>query len=220
MRKALEWLGHFGAVQTILQTEFARNLVWPAVYAVLTGTAGILGGLPLMWVLMAASVAFAATVHSLLKADEYRERRDPLNKLRLAGWNIEHDLLPTDRGNPGARRLNTVKFSVEIHNEASFPISFIVENADSEIEGRHPPRKKFPEPPILVLPGSGVTYVDDPAIDMGGMECDGELKNGRIDFRFRYGLPGKERYDFHVQGRVECTFARNGRLTKQWLNYQ
>jgi len=78
IRTALEWLSHFETAQAIIHTEFFRTAFLPTAIAVLTGTSGVLGGVPAMWVIMATALAFGGAIQALLRGDELRERKKPI----------------------------------------------------------------------------------------------------------------------------------------------
>ena len=64
--------------RAIIHTEFFRTAFLPTAIAVLTGTSGVLGGVPAMWVIMATALAFGGAIQALLRGDELRERKKPI----------------------------------------------------------------------------------------------------------------------------------------------
>jgi hypothetical protein len=98
------------ALHTIAQTEFVRTQLWPMLLTVLTGGAGVLGHISGMYILVACGVMFAAITTGLLRANEYRERRTPLNKILFLGIQVPVTvtpaplLLPYVAGNRRQRR--------------------------------------------------------------------------------------------------------------------
>jgi hypothetical protein len=84
-KKVVEWIEHGAAVHALAQTEFVRTILLPLVVAGVTGGAGYLGGQPIMWIMMAGTLVFMGTMQGLLRWDEYRERKTPLNKLTVLG---------------------------------------------------------------------------------------------------------------------------------------
>lgn len=206
LRQILEWIAHIETVHTILQAEFFRTLFWPTVMTLMTGTAGILGGIPLMWVLMATALAFMGTSGGLLLASLYVERKNPQNKLTYLGTHLRKDLNPapmplvgnrqqrraqraqgqdkqtleSDQIMVGVRRtLDKAQVSIQLQNNATFPISMILESAETEIEGFTPPRGKFPKDRSVIFPGNPVHVSDDP-IDMEQLPC--QRMAGKIDW--------------------------------------
>src|SRR5258708_25505984 len=77
----LEWFGRAHAIHAILQTEFVRTWLLPLLSSVLTGTSGAIGGIPLMWVMMASAIVFAAVTLGSMGALGLRVQTSPQNKL-------------------------------------------------------------------------------------------------------------------------------------------
>jgi hypothetical protein len=226
--RPLEWIAHAETVHALAQTEFVRTLLAPSVFAMLTGTAGIFGGIPLMWVMVGSSLGFMAVIQGLLRASELKERKTPLNKLRYNGTIFHFDLFPIS-DNRRSRRLNSSvsrkatlpstvepivreleigQLGVELFNTADFPISLIVHSAETEIENCTPPRTQYPKPAITVLPGIPVRVVDE-RITLNRLKC-GRLE-GKMHLKIMYGLPGKEIYDLDINAkRVDVLLQENG----------
>ncbi len=228
LRRGIEAVSHVETIHTILQTEFVRTLLAPSISAMLTGTAGILGGVPVMYVMVAAALAFAAVAQGALRASEYRERKSPLNKLRYNGTIFNFDLVSVTTNRkarrthvavntrtklpstvePLVRELENGQLGVELVNFANFPISLIVHSADTEIEEFTPPRTQYPRPAITVLPGIPIR-VCDTSIPLKGTKCD--KLEGKINLKIKYGLPGKEVYDLDIETkRVDVLMHANG----------
>jgi hypothetical protein len=102
--RALEVLGHFETIHTIAQAEFVRTLLLPTVTTVATGAAGVLGGIPLMWVFMATAVAFAGSAVGVLAASSYLERKNPAHKLQVIKSLFNFDLIPINGPNRKHRK--------------------------------------------------------------------------------------------------------------------
>ncbi len=238
----VEWLGRFETLHILLSGEFVRTLLWPTVSAVLTGATGILGGVPLMWVFMASALTFMAVTQSLLRADEWRERKDPLNKISVVGTYFAGELAPAPlpisppAGNRHQRRaqiaqpqgpvrilppnalvagvprtLDGGQISVEIKNSASFPISVILQNAATEVDGKTPPRSVFPKPAGTIPPG-GRARVPDERINMNGTPC-GRL-SGKLDMLIKYGLPGEENLELRLIAELDIVMEDFGLVTQ------
>jgi hypothetical protein len=62
--RALEYFGLAHLVHTLAQTEFVRTLLWPAVLTLATGGAGVLGGIPSIYILVACAISFGAIERS------------------------------------------------------------------------------------------------------------------------------------------------------------
>ena len=214
--RLLEWTGHAEAIHAIAQAEFVRTLLLPLVTAMATGTAGILGHIPLMWVFMATAVAFAGAAVGILSASTYLERKNPAHKLTviknlfnfelvpITGPSRKHRRAATAQGGapavPAFRHFVKGQLGFEVWNRSSFPMSIIVIAAETEIEGLKPPRAKYPKPPVIIQP-STTMWVHDDAIDLDNMLCDN--LDGAMDITVKYGLPGKEHFEIHQKGTVE-----------------
>ncbi len=225
--RVLEWLGHFETIQAIIQAEFIRTLLVPTVTALATGGAGILGGLPLMWIFMATAVAGASAAIGILNASTYLERKNPAYKLQVVETVFSFDLFPISAPNrkqrkaataqggspaiPAFRHLVRGQLGFRVGNRASFPISIIAFAAETEIEGLKPPRAKFPKKPMIIQPGAILWIHDDP-IAFDNMIC-GNL-DGIMDMTIKYGLPGKEHFEIVHKGTVEIFMEPYG-LMKQ-----
>lgn len=196
----------------------------------ITAASGYWGQFPLMWILMATAVAFMAATQSLLRSSEYRERKNPLNKIIFVQTAFNLDLV-VDTGlnrkqrrsqQPGtitlpARHIEKAQLGVELRNDATFPISMFLESADSTLMDFTPPRSHFPKPPTILYPGLVVRVVDDP-IDMGGIAA--QNLSGTLKMKIRYGLPGKERFEMNFNATAEIHIQPFGIITginTQWL---
>jgi len=224
VQKVLEWIGHIETIHTIIQAEFFRTLFWPTVATVTTALSGWLGGVPLMWIVMATALTFMAVSAGMLTASMYLERKNPLNKLQITKTLFNYDLVPITppnrhqeratpkRGTPAVpafRHFVHGQLGIEILNRASFPISIIVEDAQTEIEGVEPPRVKYPRPPTIIHPHTTM-WVHDGRIDMKNSVCD-DL-DGKMDIKIKYGLPGEEQFDLTQKGTVEVFMEPFGYL--------
>jgi len=226
-RKALEWFGHFETINAILHIEFVRTLLLPTLVAAMTGTAGFIGNIPLMWVIMATALAFMGTAQGMLRASEYVERKNPLNKLVYVGTHFGFVLTPAPLPQPAPtgnrhqrratgtavvlaqilsaneinpsvpRAIREGQISVEVKNIASFPISCILHNAITEVAGHTPPRSVFPKPATTVQPGGSVR-IPDALMNLNDIPC-GDIV-GKMDMIIKYGLPGKEHFELRLTG--------------------
>jgi hypothetical protein len=188
----------------------------PTVTALATGGAGWVGGLPLMWIIMATAVAGAAAATGILNASTYLERKNPAHKLTVIKTLFNFSLVPISPPNrkqrrsataqggapavPAFRHFTKMQLGFEIWNRASFPMSAIVASAETKIEGLKPPRAKYPKDPVIIQPGTTV-WVHDDAIEVDELLCDN--LDGEMDIVVKYGLPGKENYEIRHHGTVE-----------------
>lgn len=168
-----------------------------------------LGDVPLMWILMATSLAFAGTVHGALRGAEYLERKNPLGKLRFIKSHVAVDLSPGPSPNrqqrragiqpQGVPRVDRAQLGVQVQNRADFPLSVILERAESEIEGVTPPRTQYPKPAVQVPPGATIN-VADTRMDIN---LQAERLMGKYKITLKYGLPGKEHFELTHATTVE-----------------
>lgn len=214
--RALEAIGHAETIHAIAQAEFIRTLLVPVVTALATGGAGILGGLPFMWIFMATAVAGAAAAMGIQAASMYLERKNPEHKLTPIKTLFNFTLVPISPPNrkqrryaasqggvpaiPAFRHFTKIQLGFEVWNRASYPMSLFVVSADTTIEGLKPPRAKYPKDPVIIQPGMTM-WVHDEAIPVDEMVCDN--LDGEMDILVKYGLPGKEKYEIRHHGTVE-----------------
>jgi hypothetical protein len=223
--RVLEWLGRLETIHVLITSDFVRTLLLPTAATAAGAVSGWLQGIPIMWVLVGSSLIFMAVTQSLLRASEYRERRNPQNKLQHSVI-FQFDLNPAEvpyignrkqrrtqqaigqaartlganEINPYVNRILTFgQLGVELTNTGSFPISCYLENAKSDIEGIEPPRSDFPKPAATIPAGSKVRVCDD-RIELDDMPC--HRLTGNIDLQIKYGLPGKERFEVRIKGPV------------------
>jgi len=243
----LEWVGHFEAIQFLIHTEFFRILLLPFIVTGATASFGWIEKMPLMWILMAGALAFMATMQGMLRSSEYRERKSPRNKLSYEGTffsaeldeiDVPHHLIGNRRQRRNQRqqgqeipRLSSNQvmagvnrhvlkgqLSVAIKNNATFPISWYLESADTEINGIRADRKDYPTPPIILQPGNSVRALDAP-VDLDDMEC--QHLTGKMNFKIRYGLPGKEHFELNFEANVLIPMERFGFVPivqTEWLS--
>jgi hypothetical protein len=231
IKPILEWVGHIEAIRAIIHTEFFRILLLPTVSTVAAAIAGVAQKMPIIWVIVGCSLVFMAVTQGLLRADEYRERKNPQNKLKfvkviihqdLEGGTGELALVPRNRQQRRAlqrtsaitpfspRNLAKAQVGVELRNDATFPISCILVDADTEVGGKNPPRSKFPRERSVAKSGTTFQVLDDP-IDMEGARC--ERMEGFLNMKIKYGLPGKEVFDLDFDGKLDILMERFGLIT-------
>lgn len=228
----LDWIGRWQTVQAIIQSEFIRTILWPVIYAILTAVAGYWGNFPLMWVLVAVAVVFASVAHGILRSSEYRERKNPLNKLRYISTAVNYDLTQLPSPNRQQRRsgkiaqivprtLDKIQIGVHLRNEATFPISLYLDKADTAIEtddgDLKPPRSQYPKAATTILPGSSVMLTDD-AILVNNQPC-GNF-SGKMDLIIKYGLPKREVYTLEFKAKIDAAMENFGFLTSTHTHWE
>lgn len=222
LRQWLEWAAHAETIYTIFQIEFVRTLLLPVIVGFATVISGYIAGVPVMWILMATALAFAGTIHGLLRGSEYIERKNPRGKLRFISSAVGLDLVPLAEPSRAQRRagghqalpqryIDRIQVGVEVTNEATFPISVILEYAESEVEDITPPRTQYPKPAIAVPPRVTMRLMDE-RMSMNNMPCHNLV--GRYEIRLKYGLPGKERFEFNQAASLEIHLHRFGIVTQ------
>jgi hypothetical protein len=229
---AFEWASRAEVLSTIIHSEFVRNWLVPVAGTMLTGGSGILGGQPLMWAFVASSIVFMTLMLGMAASLAVRERNSPQNKL-IAKAIINRDLTPRESpllGNRKQRRaqhglqtmlsstqvtlgvnrtLDKVQVGIEVTNNAHFPISVILESADTEIETEKPPRSHFPKPSAICPAGTSIRIMDD-AITMDEFPC--QRLTGKMDMLVKYGNPGNEIFEMHVKGSLDISLEPYGQV--------
>jgi hypothetical protein len=215
--EALTWGQRAGTAWSIFQSAFFKFYIWPVLSAMMTGAAGYLGGVPLMWVLVAVAIVFACVAQSWLRISEIMERINPRNKLAYIQTVVHMDLKggpqPTNQGGSTgrARRIEKMQIGVELQNRSSFPMSLIVSNAETEVAGIFPPRTPYPKPAITVLPGGLIRCLDVPIL-MKDTLC-GRL-SAKMSIKIKYGMQGDEDDELNFDAVLDIVFQPNGTLTQ------
>jgi hypothetical protein len=223
--RLLDYVGHIEAIHGLVTADFITRLIWPTVATVLGAASGWVGGVPIMWIMVGSSLIFMAITQSLLRADEYKERKNPAHKLQVLRTLFNFELVPIVGPNrkqrrhsekegtapaiPAFRHLIKGQLGFEVWNRAAFPLSILVFAAETEIEGIKPPRTTYPKKAVTIEPGTSV-WVTDAAIDFEKMVCDN--LDGVMDIIVKYGLPGKERFEIRQHGTVEIFMEPYGQL--------
>jgi hypothetical protein len=90
--------------------------------------------------------------------------------------------------------------------------------AETELSTLKPPRSSYPRPAIQVSPGAIINASDD-IIDMNNIPA-GPI-NGKVKMTIKYGLPGREIYELHLNGDI-AVFIEDYGLVRQsgvsWYN--
>jgi len=128
------------------------------------------------------------------------------------GQNTTGQILSEGAVVPGIRRnIDKLQVGVVLKNNATFPISCILVNAETEVATTKPPRSSFPKTCSIVQSGSIFAIIDDP-IDMQHLAC-GRLV-GKLDMLVKYGLPGKEVFDLRLKGDLDIAMEDYGLITQ------
>jgi len=177
--QALTWGQRVQTAWAFFTSAWFKTFIYPTVSSVLTGASGILGGIPLMWVLMASALVFMAVTHAVLRMYEIQQWINPANKLAYIQTVLNLDLkgskalAATPGGSTGRpRKLEKMQVGVELQNRATFPLSVIVSSGETSIATKHPPRSIYPRQPILIAPGHTFRVYDDPILMEGNPALD------------------------------------------------
>src|SRR5690242_12940506 len=107
-RSLLDWIGRAVTLQGVIHSQFFQTWFWPLLSAIATGLAGIAEHQSLMWVLMAAAIAFAAVTIGMVAVIALRVQTSPQNKL-LSKVVFHHDLTPREAPLLGTRQQRRAK---------------------------------------------------------------------------------------------------------------
>ena len=120
---------------------------------------------------------------------------------------------------PGIKRtIEDMQLAVVLRNTATFPISCILQSANTEIATFKPPRSIFPKNASTLSPGATFSIPDE-KIDMDNIPA-GRLA-GKLDMHIKYGLLGKETYELHLVCDVDIVMEDYGLVTQvaaTWRN--
>jgi hypothetical protein len=105
---------------------------------------------------------------------------------------------------------------MQLRNDAHFPLSIILEDAESDVQDLKPPRGRFPKSPSIIG-ASGLFFVVDDPIDMKGHPS--KNLTGNADFKIKYGYPGREKYCLDVKGSISVALEPNGSIRGIWFNH-
>jgi len=182
----------------------------PAVVAI----AAYLEGRQLAEIIALAVFVFAMTAFGLLNFDAWRQRRTPLNKLRMLtytfGWNDVKD----SQGKTIA--IKNARVVLNFENRASFPISVIVKELNVAIEG-HVATKQTERGVPLILQAEGSGFFRDDLIEMHSLPL--QNLEGRMKYVLIYGRPGREKYEITQQVKLNMNYdSQSNRFT--WSSVQ
>jgi hypothetical protein len=214
---ALTWGQRAASGWAIFKSAFFQFYIWPVVSAVMTGAAGYLGHVPLMWIMVAMAVVFACVTQAWLRMSEIMERMNPRNKLAYVQTVIHLDLkggpvMASVGGSTGRpRKIERMQIGVELQNRSASPMSIIIANAETEIEGLYPPRTAYPKAPITILPGALLRCLDLP-IPMRDKAC-GRL-NAKMAIKIKYGMQGDEDEELNFNAVLDIIIQPDGTLTQ------
>ena len=69
----LDWYSRGETINSLIDSEFARNWLGPLVTTALTGATGLAQGLPIMWVMVGSSIVFMTVTIAMVASIFLRE---------------------------------------------------------------------------------------------------------------------------------------------------
>ena len=222
----IAWIDNLGRIQ-VLQAiwSWIGPLLPPVLVSGAAAVSGYIQHVPLMWIIMSASITFVAVLAAILLFYTFEIMTSPVDKLRFLNAITPCDLKPM-RGNRRERRgatvvakvttvLDKMQVGIQVMNAGRFPLSTILAYADTELDGLKPPRTQYPKLPSDLHSGGMSMICDDP-IDMNGRKC-GNLQ-GRIHLKVKYGKRGQEKYDLEIKGTISVFMTQEGVIQQVYLN--
>jgi hypothetical protein len=79
-KRSKEWIDRLSSIQNVVSLLSA-----PVVASMITAATGYVGGIPAMWIVVGATVVFAAVAHGLFYATKYRLLTSAADKLEYMG---------------------------------------------------------------------------------------------------------------------------------------
>lgn len=180
LKKPLAWIAEYLAV------EAWRSYVGPTVVPIVTGLLGWVQGLPLMYIWLGALLAWAATMHGLVKFSDWQFQRTAEHKFVFASPLVATNIDP-DTGD-----VEGVNLGATFKNKALFPISLEVVSINTEVDGRVNPDPQL-EKRTYVVDAESKFFLYDDAIPMPDLEEEGFFR-GSVELTVRYGKGSKRQY--------------------------
>jgi hypothetical protein len=183
--------------------------------------AGLLEREPVMWIITAAVLILFAGVGAFYHLISVMQFITPMGKLRYSNTMVACDLANIRPGRTKAisqavihhRHIEKMQVGVYLLNAAHFDMSAFIEEANTSMDGKTPPRATYPKPAVIIRPGQVVFMLDD-AIDMQGRACSNIT--GRLEMTIKYGTPGREKYDLQFRGSIEVHMRNTGLMTSHY----
>jgi len=214
-------LDQFGRAQVVQYIfSLAIKYALPVILASLAGFSGYAGGAALMWIMMACALTAAGISHTRYVLTEHQIKNSPSDKLRLVSAITSPTLVLTNResrrNDINQRHISELQIGVLLQNISHFPISIIVESANTECNGKKPPRITYPLPAFELLPNN-VAAITDGSINMEGTPC--QAIECILKISIRYGKRGKEKYKMSFNGKVTANIQPNGQLLGNYIQW-
>lgn len=198
------------AVSTVLTSQVAFNLVYPAIALMVTGVAGYLQQLPWMYILVGA-LAAAAFVNQLLKGLADR-RRDHSAEHKLVFAGIEPHPIIENGKIVGLQPL------ILLRNIAYFPVQYYIDTDYMSVAGNVGQEYARDTTKPVLFPGAtgtrpfGVYPLDPPVEPRGRREVE-----ARCHLKYSYGHPGKLKFQYELFFKVRFVLILDGNGAYQWF---
>jgi len=157
---------------------------------------------PLALAIPSAAFVFAATATGLLRYDEWRYRRSPRDKLIFSNASLGLDYV-RDETTGRVIGISQAQVVISLQNLATFPISYVIKEIQSSLEGRINPRPTYRTYRAIVGPMSTVVYRDD-LIDMQGFQPKPILQR-TLQFKLKYGHKGWEKQEISKRVNISAS---------------
>lgn len=197
--KTIQAIREAEALHGLLTWQPVQQFLWPLVIGpVVTAVLGLAGGVPMMWVWVAALASFAFMTHGLLRLNEWIDRTSANGKLDI----IEPTIQITGAETVEPIEIASAQIGVSLGNRAIFPMEFRVERIDTRFADRVGSVKNYANRGGVIAPNS-VSFFRDSAITIEKPRLILERKGyeSRIDILISYGKPGGKRFT------IERSFA-------------
>ena len=179
---------------------------WPGLTAMLAAISGYLSGIPVMWVVMASAITFAAMAHGMLRFNEWRARTAIEYKFDVMGLFHRQDCTWNKAGKP--TKVEKINIGIQLMNRASFPIQYRFDAFRVIIEGRVANAETMLNK-VLTIPASvgGLSHPD--AVDVSDLKTL-DLK-GRVEIEVSYGVGNDLKY--HLSRKYKFEYAINPKIS-------
>jgi hypothetical protein len=217
----IDTVGRFQVLQTAW--GWIGPFAGPTVLAIAAAVSGYFQHTPVMWIIMATSMTFVCVLGAIMIAYLFQIISSPADKLRFVSAIVPCDVNKNqaDLSGRAARATNLVRtidkmqVGILVQNVGRFPISIILFEAETELDGITPPRVRYPKLPADCHPSSTHMLTDE-IIDMKSRKCAD--MQGRLDMKVKYGNRGNEKYELHIKGTVFVKMSADGAITHTMLN--
>jgi len=161
-----------------------------------------------MYVLVGSLVAVAATSVTLLRIDEYKDRRRVEGKLIFKGPHVGFGK------DADGSKINVVQLGIQLQNNANFPISYIVRNIRTSVDSTIPSSGQMLNWSGEISSGEINLFRDRP-INLREPVCEAP---GELEFELFYGLKGREKFPIAKKLNISLRYdPQKGVLQHPWL---